>query len=181
MSNNREERIYKDSVHLFLALYRTGTAKDKKCIRHVIKYNEIDELRILEAKLKAVGGEWRIHRTVNARNVEKARKILLKRLIDHPEKASYVDSEWRTALLDRECKVTNYFMLDVDKNDRDSIAKAHTVIGESNGHIIESHMSPNGIHIITEPFDTRKICELGYVTLLRDGYYFIKVIKENTK
>lgn len=36
--------------------------------------------------------------------------------------------------------------------------------------------SPKGWHIITEPFDTREICKLDYVTLLRDGYYYIKMV-----
>lgn len=67
MSNNREERIYKDNVHLFLGIQRTGTSKDKKRVRRVIKHDEEDDLNVFEAKLKAIGGEWRIHRTVNAR------------------------------------------------------------------------------------------------------------------
>ena len=37
MSNNREKRIYKENVRLFLDIQRTGTAKDKKCIRQDIK------------------------------------------------------------------------------------------------------------------------------------------------
>lgn len=172
MSNNREERIYKDTIHLFLGIQRTGTSKDKRCIRSVIKHNEEDDLSVFEMKLKALGGEWRIHKTVNARDVKKAYKIFMKRMIDFPEKASCIDSEWRTALLQRTCKATNYFMLDVDTKDDDKLTIIESLV-INNLHVYES---PKGYHIITEPFDTREVCKLDYVTLLRDGYYYVKTV-----
>jgi hypothetical protein len=133
MSNNRETRIYQETVHLYLALQRDGTAKDKKCVRQIIKDEELD-LKMLEAKCKVLGGNWRIHKTVNARDCEKARKILLKLLIDHPEKASVIDSEWRTALMQKECRVTNYFMFDVDTEDFDKINLFQDMLREQNVH-----------------------------------------------
>jgi len=176
MSNNREMRVYQEEVHLYLALQRDGTAKDKRCIRQVIKDEELD-LRILEAKCRVIGGNWRIHKTVNARNCEKARKILLKMLIDHPEKASVVDSEWRTALMQKECRVTNYFMLDIDTQEMDKLHILYNLIEKANGKVLKTIETPKGFHYITEPFDTREVCELGYVTLLRDGYVFVKEVK----
>ena len=176
MSNNRETRVYQEEVHLYLALQRDGTAKDKRCIRQVIKDEELD-LRILEAKCRVIGGNWRIHKTVNARNCEKARKILLKMLIDHPEKASVVDSEWRTALMQKECRVTNYFMLDIDTQEMDKLHILYNLIEKANGKVLKTIETPKGFHYITEPFDTREVCELGYVTLLRDGYVFVKEVK----
>ena len=181
MSSNREKRIYKENVHLFLALQRTGTAKDKKCIRQVIKDEELD-LKILEAKCLAMGGEWRIHKTVNTRNCEKARKLLLKMLIDHPEKASVIDSEWRTALMQRECRVTKYFMLDVDTEDNIKLKIINDILLEAGNNIYQKCIrikTPKGWHYITESFDTREICKLPFVTLLRDGYYYVKTIGEN--
>jgi len=175
MSNNREKRIYQEIVHLYLALQRDGTAKDKKCIRHVIKDEEFD-LQMLEVKCKVLGGEWRIHRTVNARDCERARKILLKILIDHPEKASVIDSEWRTALMQKECRVTNYFMLDIDTKEADKLIQLKDIFEKSNGKLLERTETPKGWHFITEPFDTREVCKLDYVTLLRDGYYYIKTV-----
>lgn len=182
MSNNREKRVYQNTVHLYLALQREGTAKDKKCIRQVIKDEKLD-LQMLEVKCKVLGGTWRIHKTVNARDCEKARRILLKILIDHPEKASVVDSEWRTALMQKECRVTNYFMFDVDTKNLDKLSLFQDLLREQNVYdTCKKIESPKGYHYITEPFDTRKILKLNYVTLLRDGYYFIKEInnfKEN--
>lgn len=191
-SNNREQRIYKDKVHLFLAIQRTGTAKDKKCIRHIIKEDEEEELRIFEAKIKQLSGEWRIHRTVNARDVNKAYKWFMKHMIDYPERASCIDSIWRTALLQRECKAENYFMLDVDTEDYNETCTVEQIINAAfmnrlynfNGPldntsplIMKRIKSPKGWHIITRPFDTREICKLDYVTLIRDGFYYIKTVQ----
>jgi len=182
MSSNRENRIYQENVHLFLALQRKGTAKDKRCIRSVIKHNEEEDLKILEAKLKAIGGEWRIHKTVNARNCEKARKILLKVLIDHPEKASVIDSEWRTALMQKECRVTNHFMLDIDTKDEEILKIIDKrIIEDGKGIIYEKHETPKGWHYITEPFDTRWVLLKDCVTLLRDGYYYIKTVGDKNE
>ena len=180
MSNNREVRKPQEKIHLYLALQRTGTAKDKKCFRQVIKDEELD-LKVIEAKCKVFGGGWRIHKTVNARDPEKARKYLLKHLIDHPEHASYIDSEWRTALMQKECRAENYFMLDIDTQEMDKLHLLYNLIEKAGGKILKTIETPKGFHYITEPFDTREVCKLDYVTLLRDGYYYIKTIKGDLK
>jgi len=199
MSNNQEEKIYKDKVHLFIALQRPSKqgVGHKSCIRHVIKRDEAEELKVFEAKIKAVGGEWRIYRTVNARDVNKAYKVFMKMMIDYPERASCIDSIWITALLQRECKAEKYFMLDVDTKDEEKILKLEYKLwsglnkkvefekylacrhDKENILIINKIKSPSGWHYITLPFDTREVCKLDYVTLLRDGYYYIKTINED--
>lgn len=179
MSNNREKRIYQEKVHLFLALQRTGTSKDKKCIRSVIKHSEEEDLKVFEAKLKVIGGEWRIHKTVNARDVKKAYKIFMKNMIDYPEKASYIDTEWRTALLNKTCKASDYFMLDIDTQDEEKIIHINYLLSFiMPPNNIKKFKTPKGWHYITEKFDTREVCKLDYVTLLRDGYVFVKEIKD---
>lgn len=199
MSNNKEERIYKDKVHLFLGLQRPskqGVGK-KACIRSVIKHDEEIDLKSFEARLKATGEEWRIYRTVNARDVHKAYKCFMKTMIDYPERASCIDSMWRTALLQRECKAEKYFMLDVDTKDALKLNVIDELLWEKfrlcshierylfqrqekeNLLVLNKVESPNGWHIITQPFDTREICKLDNVTLLRDGYYYVKTVGEN--
>lgn len=185
---NREKREFKENVHLYLALSRPSKGGDKSaCIRTVIK-NEETDLAMLEAKLKIFGGKWRIHKTVNIRNCEKARKILIKHLIDHPEQASCIDILWRTALLQKDCKETKYFMLDIDTQDEEKINILESLIPKSlredwdkSNYILSQTIrkkvkSPNGWHYITLPFDTREICKLDYVTLKRDGYYYVKSV-----
>jgi len=183
MSNNKEKREYRDQVHLFLALQRPskqGVGK-KGCIRHVIKYDEQEELKVFEAKLKAIGGEWRIHRTVNIRSTKKAYNWFMKYLIDYPERASACDSIWRTALLQRECKVTKYFMLDVDTEESKILKKIEFLILANGKKVLKRIKSPKGWHYITEPFDARDVCELNDVTLIRDGYYYVKTVSEKPK
>jgi hypothetical protein len=175
---NHEDRPIRDIVHLFLAFKRKKLGNDSnECMRVVIKDYDID-LDSLEYKCKLLGGTWRIHRTVNARDTEKARIWLVHKLIDNPEFAGCIDSLWRTALLQKENAAENKFMFDVDANTRTEIEKVHTLIEKFNGVIRESHLTKNGIHIITLPFDAREVCKLSYVTLMRDGYYFIKEINE---
>jgi len=176
MSKREKRARVNNIVHVYVALKRPCHGEASDCIR-VVDKGFGDELQIIESLCKVRGGYWRIHRTVNARNCEIARKILMKKLIDFPEKAENTDTEWRTALLQSECKATNFFMFDVDKKDRESINKVIRLISESNAVMLESHMSPKGIHIITHQFDCREVCKLDYVTLLRDGYYFIKEIR----
>ena len=97
-------------------------------------------------------------------------------MLDYPENASFVDSAWRTALLQPQCRVDNKFMLDIDTKDFLKLADIDLIIKKSNGEILTRYETPNGYHYITNPFDTRKVCEEDNVTLLRDGYYYIKTI-----
>lgn len=176
MTNNREKRVYTESVHVFMGLQRTSKQGNKNCIRTVIKDEELD-LKVLESKLKVFGGEWRIHKTVNARDVEKARKWLIKHLIDNPENAAFVDSAWRTALLQKECiSGEKRFMLDVDTKVIAEIEEIEKLIQFSGGIIDLKVETPGGWHYITKPFDTRSVCNHKDVTLIRDGYYYIKTV-----
>ena len=171
---NHESKIITDSVHVLMAFQRNkfNAGKGSKCMRQVIKDYE-DDLQILELRCRRAGGEWRIHKTVNARDTQKARLWLLHYLIDHPEASGYIDSLWRTALL----QSTNVygkkkFMLDIDTKEE---MKLRTV--EEYCYPAEVFMrieTPNGYHFTTEAFDTRRVCELPYVTLIRDGYYFVE-------
>ena len=173
--SNREQRQESPFVHVLLAMARPCHGEKSACIRSVDK-GRGDELEILTVKLQTIGGYWRIHKTVNARDVEKARKWLICQLIHHPEKASYVDSEWRTALLQPEhIYGDKKFMLDVDREDSSLIESVEYLVGNN---FIEKHKTPKGWHYITKPFDTREICGLTDVTLVRDGYYFIKEVGE---
>lgn len=174
MGSNREQRERLQSVHVFLALLRTGTNQDHRCMRQVIR-NYDEDLRFLEMRCLARGGEWRIHQTVNARDPEKTRKYLLKKLIDNPELATDVDMEWRSGLLQPEnIYGEKLFMLDVDTKDVEPVISE---VKNSGGELLRSIESPKGWHLICKPFDTRKVCEMKDVSLQRDGYYFIKVVK----
>jgi hypothetical protein len=170
--SNREKRTEIESLHLYLALARPSQGEKADCLRTIIK-GHYNELEILKSKLQTIGGYWRIYKTVNARDVQKARIWLMKDLLDHPEHASYIDSQWRTALLQPECNIDKNFMLDVDTSDINKVTEIKYVIRNSGGEILKEIKSPKGWHFITKPFDTRRVCSMPDVTLIRDGYYFI--------
>ena len=175
--SNHEERSEANSLHLLMAFSRSKDGQEQKCIRSIIKDYNLD-LELLKAKLKIIGGSWRIHKTVNARDVEKARKSLIKTLIDHPEKAGYIDSQWRTELLQRDCIYgEKSFLLDIDTLNDEDIALIERTITDSGGEIKESIRTPNGLHFVTNPFDTRIVCALKNVTLLRDGYIYVDKVE----
>jgi len=176
--SNKEKKFHSEHVHLYLAIKRTKDGEKSRCIRSVIK-DTGDELVVLRAKLRALGGTWRIHKTINARDVERARRVLLKRLIDFPEKASYVDSEWRTALLQRDCIFgEKRFLLDIDTKEKEKLDEVKEAIENDGGEIVEMMETPGGFHYVVKPFDTRKVVELEDVTLLRDGYIFIEIVSD---
>ena len=177
---NHEKKIIVDSVHVLMAFQRNkfNAGQGSKCMRQVIKDYE-DDLQILELRCRRAGGEWRIHKTVNARDTQKARLWLIHYLIDHSEASGYVDSLWRTALLQPDNAYEKKFMLDVDTKDARFLNDLEKQIIERTAGIIEAKIpTPNGYHYITLPFDTRKVCALPYVTLIRDGYFFVERLDE---
>ena len=174
---NHEDRQIRKTVDLLLAFARKKDGQStRKCIRVVIKDYDLD-LVILEARLKILGGKWRIHKTVNSRNTKRARIWFLHKLIDTDIFDGCLDSLWRTALLQKECAYEKNFLLDIDTKSLIELEKLNKILIDSKAIIKKITITPNGWHYITAPFDTRKICELPYVTLIRDGYYFIKEVK----
>jgi hypothetical protein len=179
MGSNREQRDKLKELHVFLALLRTGTNQDHRCMRQVIRDYETD-LKFLELRCLARGGEWRIHKTVNSRDPEKAMRYLMKKLIDHPELCTDIDMEWRSALLKPECIYGHAkWMLDVDTEEESFISQLELAIKMFKIDALEKIKSPKGYHYIINPCDTREILGLGKeISLLRDGYYYIKTIKK---
>ena len=173
--SNHEAKDYADSVDVYLALSRTKDGEAARCMRAVVKRPE-EDLFILEQRCLYIGGKWRIHKTVNKRDTEKARKWLLKKLIDFPEGRGFIDSLWRTALLQPECVYgEKKFMLDVDTKDDIEILAVRFCLSE---YLLESVETENGWHFITKPFDTRKVLNSPNTSLQRDGYVYVKTVGE---
>jgi len=173
---NHEDRPIRDTIHLLLAFRRRKNNPDltNECIRVVISDYNLD-LFLLKEKCKKLGGTWRIHHTVNARDTKKARIWILHKLIETSQFDGCIDSIWKTALLQSECKAENNFMFDVDTKDNNELIQVLDLIPDKIK--IGITKTPNGHHIITKSFDSRKVLELSYVTLVRDGYYFLEEIK----
>lgn len=176
MTNN-EDKTRRDEVHLFLAFQRNKYAGKTSCVRVVIKHYEVD-LAVLEARLLSMGGKWRIHRTVNSRDTEKARLWLIHKLIDFPEGRGFIDSLWKTALL-QESHVygKKKFLLDVDTKTPEAML---WIENNKKSEILERVETPNGFHFVVPAHDTRYFDQCPVpITIIRDGYIFLKEIEEN--
>ena len=66
---NHEEKLNADRVHILMAFKRTKDGQQAKCLRRVIKHTFEEDLAVLKAELQVLGGEWRIHKTVNIKNL----------------------------------------------------------------------------------------------------------------
>ncbi len=188
MTNHEERRDFTPFVHMVMAFNKSENKANPPVIRRVVHKSLEETLRTFRPMLQALGGEWRIHHTVNARDTERARRHLLTKLINHPEMACSIDIEFRTSLLQRSCVYgEKHFMFDVDTKDHDKLVEFEKLVlagrakvGETFPYIMDGkvkrHESPKGYHYITKPFDTREVCKLDYVTLLRDGYYYLETV-----
>lgn len=172
MSNNHEEKHSNPSVHLLIALQR-GVEK-KRCMRMVIRNYDTD-IAIMRLRCRIAGGTWRIHHTVNARDCAKARSWLIHKMIDTPDCGAYMDTLWKTALLQPgHVYGEKLFMLDVDTNDEDVIRQVLWILRDK---IALRRKSPKGWHFLCSKFDTRIIAGIENVSVIRDGYYFVEEVK----
>lgn len=169
---NTEEPNTAEEVHLLLAFRRRKDNPDGKvmCHRDII-VNESVDIRRLKCKLDEMPGVWRIHRTVNPRSTEKAAKILQHKLIDSPEIALKLQTYWKTALLQSECKVGRKFLIDIDNPEA-----LQEVMSRVEGfHPSMPYSTPSGgYHVITDPFDIRIMDDITDVDVKRDEYVFLE-------
>ncbi len=175
---NDDNKKYKGMVmHLFIALRRKKDNPDgvKICLRHVIKddSNEINDLM----KLKNIlwSGVWRIHKTINTRDIKKAKILLMHRLLDSDSFDNKIDMLWKTCLMKskHECKM----MLDIDDPPTLQFKRMCDLKNDGSIPVLEEIKTPNGYHWVCDKFDTRIIKEYcGFVTIHRDGYKFIEKI-----
>jgi len=170
--SKQEKRNCKKNVHVYLGFLRRKFNKDSKPreIRRIAKSDE--DLEILKRELEAIGGYWRVHRTVNMRSTEKAFKLLQHYMIDHPDCASYLDSVWKTMLLQKGSSSERKFMLDIDFKCENKLKDLKDYLDIKYIKILESVETPNGYHYITMPFNRSEFI-FDDVTVLNDGYIFI--------
>lgn len=158
-------------VHLFVALRRTKENPNLKehCIRHIIRdYGK--DLAIVKAMCANNEGVYRIYKTVNPRSTEKAWKELQHKLIENPQLADRLESEWKTALLQPKCKADDKLLIDVDSTD---LTFALQIISKFDSDFIDSTLTPNGRHLIINRVDTRCLDGIENVEVKRDALVFV--------
>ena len=174
---NTEEQIKTDKLDLYIAIKRKKENPDLKkelCFRTII-IDEEKDLNYLKAKISSHPGIWRIYRTVNSRNTDIARKLLMCKLINEPDKwSSRIDTLWRSMLLQKECKATNNFLIDIDSKDENILKEVFNILNLGKSYPFKN--TPNGFHIIVPKFDTRLLEKFDCIEIKRDAYYFIEKI-----
>lgn len=140
-------------------------------LREIVTREE--KLKSKYSRLKALSQEYiadeggnltfRLYISTNARDVDKSFFLYQKRLVDlnkkkmsgHEPSADHIkrlDKEWISTLQTEGNKVDNYFIIDVDQDSEEAYRKALDLLSPVT-EIITANKTPNGYHIITEPFN----------------------------
>ena len=178
---DKERRQPMTTCHLLIAIRRKKENKEEDmtwrgelCFRQVVTDYE-EDLATLTNKIQRFPGVWRIYKTTNARDISKARKMLMTKLINEPEEWDYrVDSLWRTCLLQPDCKAERNFLLDIDTKDEVVLEE---LAPKLSGKVLQQVETPNGWHIVAEKFDVRALEGIKDVEFKRDGYVFVDRIE----
>lgn len=164
-----------ESCHIYIAIDRkrdNPNNTNKIAIRQIISNPETD-IEIIKHKCKLLHPDktFRIYRTVNKRSYAKAFKQFQHRLIEDPN-ITKIDSLWKTCLLNPKSKAERKFLIDIDSkteyNPVEEWLKYHNII------IYESSFTPNGYHLITDPFDSREF-NFPNTEIKKDALLFIRM------
>ncbi len=178
MTSNKERVEKAETYHMFVATRRKKDNDAKEiCFRQIIRDERLD-LESLKGRIKNISGIWRIYKTVNARKVRPAMKMLMKKLIDHPEEYEFkIDVLWRSCLLQSECNEDGKFMIDVDEKE---IPDKLNILHKNNKFTFQEMIkTPNGWHLICDKLDTRILEGIPNVSVKRDGIKFVELIKND--
>ena len=121
-----------------------------------------------------MGETSRLYYSVNARDVNKVRKELLKFLIEDDNfNLAHLNGKIASIAAKKECAKTKHWMFDFDSDDAKSVSKFCADIGKYITEPIQTQIrrTPHGYAIITERgFDTRKLLDdwANIVSLKRD-------------
>jgi len=180
MSDNKERIEPTESLHLYLALRRNKTNRDvanhrELCFHQVVRDEGID-LALLKLRISFHAGVWRIHRTVNPRNLKRARIWMMKHLIDTDGSYDYrIETLWKKALMNNPIKEN--ILIDIDTKKPETINSVKEILRRNNVPIVEEIATPNGYHVVCPIFDTRLIQEMEDVGYTRDGFVFVEEIR----
>ena len=187
MSNNTLFEKEPKTVHIYMMIKRKKenpeiTCKQERCYRQVA-YDDDVAIRMLKAKTADKPGVYRIYKTVNARNTAKARKILLHWFVDGLYQDSTMNSVWTKALLQKECRATKRALVDIDTEDESKVRDVMLKIGQwmQDGRDIDADAelvkTPNGWHMVCEPFDKRILDEFDYADVDYDRFVFVEKVE----
>jgi hypothetical protein len=173
-----------NKTHMVVALRRVSKSKDeniglsKRCIRMVVRKGETveDTVEAIKEKILYEDGVWRIYRSVNKRDLEKAQKLLMIEMIVKPERIyDRVDSEWKSILMQKSCRAERNLLIDIDRVDKDLIESTRSFLTVEE-LLIEENKTPNGHHFVAKNFDHRDIGKIEDVEIKNDDLFFLELI-----
>ena len=183
-------------MYMYIAIFRKKENKKKvmesfdtnhnnvSVIRELGRFPEEQIIKKLKATISNFQGTWRIYRSVNERDVNKAFKDLQIAMIRGECDASKVDSKWKSILMKPKNKLgRGKWLIDVD--DPEQIVPVTDFIKDKlkehkkvkyNESDIEVYHTPNGFGIITPKFDTREF-KFNECEIKKDALKFIEKIE----
>ena len=149
-----------DTVHVLVALRRKkdseNEGRETVCHKRVIDDFCRDDIEQFKNSI-GEDGYWRMYRTVNERDTDKAMKELQIEIIKNGDTFKHkIASKWKSILMQPKCKAENYWLIDVD--DRELVFTVEAYLEEVTD-IIETAVTPNGYHFVVNGFDNREFLE----------------------
>lgn len=182
--NDREKfKNKEDAVSMYMAIQRKKDNPDiltvsKEKVMRKIAFEGSDALEYLEHQIKRFPGKWRIYKSINKRSCEKARKLLMKELIDNPQKALNLEALWKTVLMQPECKCEKNYLIDCDSKDESVVKVTEDFLAKVNDRDkITKVETPNGYHFVVANCDTRVFECTSVIEVKRDAMVFVKMIE----
>lgn len=165
---------FKDGIRTIMLMHRKKDGgKYSKPDRFAPKYitKSIDEFNEKYEELIERGQDWgvkfRIYSSVNARNLEKGIKEYKRRQLeadfqgDENRDRFYMSTKTHffAALMTPGSRAGKYFLLDIDDAPEDNQFALNAVMSLEEQEVSSHHWyhTPNGIHIITDPFNPNEI------------------------
>lgn len=182
-----------DRVYILLAIARSKeneqhSSNTEPTIREVVKEEKELERKVqqLDHAVTRFESRFRLYISANARNAVKASFKLREEMDEWLEmrlggnegvrkKFKKIDSEFKSVLQKNECRDGTNFIFDLDEKDRESFEQLKEDIGEHT-ELKLTRETPNGFHIVTEPFNFNEL-ETGIEhELKKDGMIFLDYI-----
>jgi hypothetical protein len=171
-------------MYVYQAIRRPKENPDIDGIRVIreVGYSRFTEQEIinkLKAKISTIPGVWRIYRSVNTRDEVKSKLELidtLTRQLVLPNSVSNKDPEslWKDILMQPHNKAERLFLLDIDSKD-EFVIKTIFINALINIHQVAE--TPNGFHMICDPFDPKLIESFQEtVSIKKDALVYIQTI-----
>ena len=163
--------------YIYVALRRNKENKlPSRCHKIVSDGDNAKALKMLLAIVAGQEGVWRIYRSVNKRDLAKARKVLLHDLIENPENnLAGIGGLWKSIVMRPESKGERLWLIDIDTKDDVFIADVGRFLLDIDRCPIENSDTPNGIHLVVKPFDASKF-NFDNVEIKKDALLFLYLV-----